>query len=95
MNNEEGLRNAEGPSISGASPHICIVDELEGLEMAVCKINELLDRVLGNPSNLSGTGTDAKTISLNDFLHDTPDRLVEITANIENYVADLENTLFS
>ena len=95
MNNEDELRNAEGPSTSVASPHICIVDELEGLEMAVCKINELLDRVLGNPSNLSETGIDAKTISLNDFLHDTPDRLVKITANIENYVADIERTLFS
>jgi len=95
MNNEEGLRNAVSQPPSVASPHICIVDELEGLEMAVCKINELLDRVLGNPSNLSETGIDAKTISLNDFLHDTPDRLVKITANIENYVADIEKTLFS
>ena len=95
MNNEEGLSKANGPFTSVTSPHICIVDELEGLEMAVCKINELLDRVLGNPSNLSETGIDAKTISLNDFLHDTPDRLVKITANIENYVADIEKTLFS
>jgi len=95
MNNEEGLSKAESPFTSVASPHICIVDELEGLEMAVCKINELLDRVLGNPSNLSETGIYAKTISLNDFLHDTPDRLVKITANIENYVADIEKTLFS
>ena len=95
MNNEEGLRNAEGPSTSVASPHICIVDELEGLEMAVCKINALLDRVLGNPSDFSDNGISAKTISLNDFLHDTPDRLVKITENIENYVADIEKTLFS
>ena len=95
MSKAEELSEAKNPFQLSASPHICIVDELEGLEMAVCKINELLDRVLGNPSNLSETGIYAKTISLNDFLHDTPDRLVKITANIENYVADIERTLFS
>jgi hypothetical protein len=83
------------PKVAALVPHRSISDELCRLELAVCKINALYDRILGNDSDLSDEGVSAAAISLDDFLHNTPDRLVKITIQIENYVSDIEKTLFS
>ena len=88
-------QEAQLHKVAALSPHISISDELCRLELAVCKINALYDRISGNDSDLPDEGVSATAISLDDFLHNTPDRLVEIATQIENSVSDIEKTLFS
>ena len=90
MNDVKGCTEA----LSVLSPHISIADELYRLEEAVCRIKELHDRILDQPSELADTkGVVCR--SFNSVLHDTPQRLMDLSDRIGGYVADIEKTLFS
>ena len=76
------------------SPHISIWDEVCRLELAACRIRELHDRLLNRPTE-PYEAPEEHSISFNSVLHNTPQRLAAVSNQIDNDVAELENTLFS
>ena len=96
------MSNVRYPESQGAqpdtaavpSPHISISDQVCRLELAACRIRELHDRVLNRPTELY-EAPEEHSISFSSVLHNTPERLMALSNQIENDVADLENTLFS
>ena len=78
----------------GPSPHISIADKVCQLELTACRIRELHDRLLNRPTE-PYEAPEEHSISFNSVLHNTPQRLMAVSNQIESDVADLEKTLFS
>lgn len=87
-------QEAQPDKAAALIPHISISDELCRLELVACRIRELHDRVLNRPTE-SCEAPEEHSISFNSALHNTPQRLMVVSNQIESDVADLENTLFS
>ena len=79
---------------AGLSPHISIAYEVCRLELTACRIRKLHDRLLNRPTEPYET-LEEHSISFNSVLHNTPQRLMAVSNQIESDVADLEKTLFS